>query len=129
MTTEHPITDEWISELLVTAFEGGALAEWVEDVRIIAEPLRNRRENPDARFDPEGEFDNYFPYVVGYGGVIGLTVGSELHSLTRSCVVKGLDEYVRWYDKCIHCLMEDHDESDANSIVQLGVLGDIVYDG
>ena len=129
MTTEHPLTDEWISELLVTAFEGGALAEWVQDTRLIAEPLRNRRENPDARFDPDGEFDNYFPYVVGYGGVVGFTtIEGDLRSLTRSCVVKGLEEYVRWFGKCTHCILEDHDERDANCIVQLGVLGDVVYD-
>ena len=94
----------------------------------MADPVRDRRESQEARFDPDGEFDDYFPYVVGYGGVIGLINKSGLHALTRSDVVRGVHAYIKRFDQCMHCLMEDHDAADADAIVQLGVLGGIVYD-
>ena len=104
------ISDGDLCDLLTTAFEGG-INYWCDKVVIL--------NNPHGK--------NYASDVVPHDGTVKLLADEEWHELTKEKLLNGVALYCQEYDEMPKTMMENHDASTANIIVQYAIFNEVVY--
>ena len=103
--------DQIISDILVTAFEGGS-NYWLDKIEIV----------PLAPATAEVASD-----VPGLGGFLDLYFAGEVRRLDRSMIEKGIYAAAKLRGRSVQGFYDDHDAEDADVALQLAVLGEVIY--
>lgn len=109
------VTAENIDDLLVSAFEGG-INYWCHEVKVISMP--------------PGIKETLASYAISKGGVLQIfdRDSYDTWELTLPKFIKGLKKYMKANGVLsMEGIIDNHDASTADAIVQLALFGEIVF--
>ena len=124
----HDITFEEISDLLITAFEGGS-NYWIESIQYVDPPTVDF--HPDSSYP--GEKHNRYAYVPLCDGGAMLIKGdgvSGWKTLNKEAISRGLGlmEKLEWAQRHLVNIVNDNaDAETADVFLQLCLFGELVY--
>lgn len=113
-TKDFHFTNENISDLLLTAFNGGGISYWCDEIKINSEP----NEMPES----------YADVIPNNGSILitafdndrkVLTMEKLLHGIKEALIDTGCDD--------VETFMDDHDADTADFIIQHALFGKMVY--
>ncbi len=110
VTTEVAIPQEFVDDVVCTAFEGGC-AEWIDRINVLDKPA-------DIAYSSD---------ALTRGGSYRIIANGVKLTLTLESFLKGLSLYSIQENKPIHELIEDHDAGDADGIFQYALFGELQY--
>lgn len=108
------ITDQNISDILSSAFDGG-ITYWCDKVEVI---------------DGDYKGAEYASDAVAKGAAIKLHVhdyDGEVKVLNRESLIKGLERAAEHYGRTVYAYVRDHDAGEADIAVQFAVFGELVF--
>ena len=115
ITKKHEITNEEISDLIVTALDGG-INYWCGGVTVKQQPIFN------------WTFANE---VIALNGILELVDSEntdEKWELTQEKFIKGLIKTMEHYDyNTVSILMDNHDAEVADVLIQYALFDEIVF--
>lgn len=124
---KQDITREFINDLMCTAFDSayGGCLYWIADSTVHL--------NGKSGYIGESVGVDYYHDVIAAGGSMTLYVNEEWedgvdnYTLTMDKVIEGIQKYAMFPRVHLAQLIEDHDATDADCIVQLGLWKEIIY--
>lgn len=126
ITQKHEFSDEDISDLLVSALEGG-INYWCRGVEIV----RNKIDNTYAGISPADQSKvKYSSDVIGLNGKLELydIDDDDAHwTLDLPKMMNGIKLYCEGNQLSLSTLIDNHDADDADSIIQFALFGKMEF--
>ena len=119
MSNPYVITDEMVTDIVVTAFEGGS-NYWIQRIEYVV--------TPEVKYEPFVKYGQE-PFWTN-GGAINVIEDEEPgtpHLLTKRVMRKGIKAAAEHYGLTPERFHEEHDAETADVALQLALLGEVVY--
>lgn len=120
----HPVDTQRISDLLITAFEGGS-NYWIAQIRYDQAPL-------EVLWRESESYPRYSYYPLNPGGVMSIRTDDDeeqkWHRLDQEVIQRGLDLFpVKAARHFAEWMIENDDATTADVFLQLCLFGEVIY--